>query len=56
MRKWPLKKKKNHISTSFKRTCKMAKNEKCKKTKFLKESCQKNVVLMKTKKIAFFTV
>ena len=59
MRKWPLKKK-NHISTSFKQTFKMAKSlEKSsrimKNTNILKESCPKNIVLMKTKNNIFLT-
>ena len=59
MRKWLLKKK-NHTSTSFKQTFKMAKSlEKSsrimKNTNILKESCPKNIVLMKTKNNIFLT-
>ena len=57
MRKWPIKKK-NHTSTSFKTTSKWSKKlEKSsrimKNTNILKESCPRNVVLMKTKNNIF---
>ena len=59
MRKWPLKKM-NHISTSFKRTFKMAKileksSTIMKNTNILKETCPKNVVLVETKNNIFLT-